>query len=98
MNKRKDNKMKSIFEKLQDYFNNTSDEQIAKDWNSTSEFDNINSPTIEEFIEHSSCFFMLEPSPPNLELESFVNNIKNPNFTSDFFLTKTYGKSKLFNR
>ena len=90
--------MKSMFEKLQDYFNNTSEEQIAKDWNSTSEYDEINSPTVEEFIEHSSCFFMLENNPPDLKQESFVNNIKNPNFTSDFFLTNTYGKSKLFNR
>jgi hypothetical protein len=90
--------MKSIFEKLQDYFNNTSDEQVAKDWSSTSGSDNISSPTIEGFIAHTSCFFELENNPPDLDHESFVNNIKNPNFTSDFFLTKTYGKSKLFNR
>lgn len=83
--------MKSIFEKLQNYFNNTSGEQIAKDWESTSEFDNINSPTIEEFIEHSNYFIELEQCPPDLIQESFVNNIKNPNFTSDFFLTKNYG-------
>ncbi|WP_424495375.1 hypothetical protein [Salinimicrobium sp. GXAS 041] len=90
--------MKSMFEKLQDYFNTTSREQIEKDWESTSKFDEVNGPSVEEFIECSSYFFELEKEKPDLNQESFVNNIKNPNFTSDFFLTSTYGKSKLFNR
>lgn len=90
--------MKSIFEKLQDYFNNNSEAHIKKGWETTYEYDKINSPTVEDFIESYNYFYAVECKPPNLEQESFVNNIKNPNFTSDFFLNKTYGKSKLFNR
>lgn len=79
--------MKSIFEKLQDYFNTTSNEQIEKDWNSTSKFDEVSGPSVEEFIESSNYFFELDREKPDLSQESFVNNLKNPNFTSDFLLT-----------
>lgn len=33
---------------LIEYFKNTSREQVLKDWESTREFDNVKSPTIEE--------------------------------------------------
>ncbi len=42
--------MNSIFEKLQDYFNNTSRDEIEKAWEATSKFDDVNSPTVEVFI------------------------------------------------
>ena len=90
--------MKSVFEKLQDYFNNTSQEQIKKDWYSLSKYDKINSPTVGEFIDESNYFFKLEYEIQDLTQKNFVNNIKNPKLTSDFFLNKTYGKSKLLNR
>ncbi|MFB3306813.1 hypothetical protein, partial [Pseudomonas sp. AMR01] len=90
--------MKSMFEKLQDYFNNTSREQVVKDWELSSKYDEVISPNVEEFIECSRYFFELEKEIPDLNQESFVNNIKNPNFSSDFFLNNTYGKSKFLDR
>lgn len=42
----------TIAEKLKHYLDNTSEEQIKKDWEATAIFDNINSPTIEEFIKN----------------------------------------------
>lgn len=76
--------MNSIFEKLQDYFNNTSRDEIEKAWEATSKFDDVNSPTVEVFIDSSSCFFSIEHELPDLNKENFVNNFKSPNFTSDF--------------
>ena len=77
--------MKNLYEKLQDYFNNTTSEQIKADWDSTSKYDEIQSPTVDEFVENTEYFHMLEHEPPDLLQESFFNNIKNPKFTSDFF-------------
>jgi len=88
--------MKSIFEKLQDYFNNTAEEKIKSDWSLTSKLDEINSPSIENFIDNCNYFIKLEDSPPDLGQNNFVNNFKNPNFTSDFFLSLIYGKSEFF--
>ena len=42
--------MKTILENLKEYFDNTSEEQIAKDWKKTAKYDNVNSPTIEQFM------------------------------------------------
>lgn len=42
--------MKSISDRLKEYFDITSEEQIKKDWDKTKSFDNANSPTIDEFL------------------------------------------------
>lgn len=77
-------KMNSIIEKLQYYFKNTSREEIEATWNATSIYNDVNSPTVEVFIDSASCFFPLENDPPDLNKENFVNNLESPNFTSDF--------------
>lgn len=42
--------MKTISEKLKHYFDTTSEEQIKKDWEKTKSFDDVISPTINEFL------------------------------------------------
>ena len=41
---------KTILEKLKEYFDNTSEEQIKKDWDKSAKYDEVNSPTIEQFM------------------------------------------------
>ena len=63
--------MNSIFEKLQDYFNNTSRDEIEKAWEATSIFDDVNSPTVEVFIDSSSCFFSIETRTTRFKQRKF---------------------------
>jgi len=88
----------SIFEKLQNYFNNTNREEIERVWEETSVYNDVDSPTVEVFIESSGCFFNIKKSPPEISHQNFVNKIESPNFTSDFLFEQNYGKSKFFNR
>ena len=79
--------MKNIFEKIQDYFNNTSEEQILKDWKSTENCDNVKSPTIDEFIEKTNYYYTLDDPLEHIEYinqNNLYKTIKNPNFDSDF--------------
>ena len=47
----------SMVDKLKDYFNNTTEEQIQKDWDKTCEqTKGINSPTVAEFLEAQKQF------------------------------------------
>ena len=39
-----------LVEKLREYFNQNTDEQIKKDWEKSKEFDEIK-PTVEDFID-----------------------------------------------
>jgi hypothetical protein len=41
-----------MVEKLKEYFRNTSDEQIQKDWEKSAHLDDVESPTIAEFLNH----------------------------------------------
>lgn len=40
-----------ILQKLEDYFNNTSKEQLEKDWEEIKQYQNIG-PTIDEYFEY----------------------------------------------
>ena len=42
---------KTVTESLKEYFKNTPKEQVIKDWESVSEFDNVNSPKVSELFE-----------------------------------------------
>ena len=42
--------MKTLLEKLKEYFDTTSEEQIKKDWEETKSLDDVDSPTIDEFL------------------------------------------------
>lgn len=44
-------KPKTVSESLKEYFRNTPREQVVKDWESVSEFDNVNSPKVSELFE-----------------------------------------------
>lgn len=44
-------KQKTVSESLKEYFKNTPKEQVIKDWESVSEFDNVNSPKVSELFE-----------------------------------------------
>lgn len=82
--------MKSIVERLKSYFDSTSNEEIQRTWDSTEEFDYINSPSVKVFLDSASCINNtdLTPPPEEFEIENFINNLKSPNFTSDFFYSK----------
>lgn len=77
--------METILDSLEKYFENTSLKQVKEDWKKTEKYDLIDSPSAESFILESKKLMdvgKLENLPP----ESFINNFKNPNFSSDFFL------------
>lgn len=42
--------MSSLLEQIQDYFKNTSKEQIEKDWEEIKSWNNIG-PTVDEYLE-----------------------------------------------
>ena len=53
----KPNEEPNLMDRLKDYFNNTSKEQIQKDWeDSNKQTEGINSPTVDEFIKAQSQF------------------------------------------
>ncbi len=46
--------MKSVFENLKKYFRNNSEKQIMEDWLESKKYDEINSPTINEFNKQNT--------------------------------------------
>lgn len=42
-----------LYDKLKKYFDETPKEQVLKDWGETEIYDNVNSPTVEQFLLHS---------------------------------------------
>jgi len=46
-------KKNKIIKRLKKYFKENSDEQIKKDWDSTRDYDNIDSPTVKDFLKNN---------------------------------------------
>lgn len=86
--------MGTILQRLKKYFKDTSLEQIKKDWDKTEEYDQIDSPSVESFIFQTEKLIDIGKQKGNLPPESFIDNFKNPNFSSDFFLTNNTIKWK----
>jgi hypothetical protein len=42
-----------LYDKLKKYFDETPKEQVLKDWEETEIYDNVDSPTVEQFLLHS---------------------------------------------
>lgn len=77
--------MASLLQKLKAYFEEHSFEEIQKAWEETASYDEIDSPSVEEFITTSKELMEIDNQQRNFPKESFINNFKNPNFGSDFF-------------
>ncbi|MCT3721324.1 hypothetical protein [Elizabethkingia anophelis] len=77
--------MKTIFENLKSYFQNTSKDQIERDWADTEKYDNVG-PEIGEFIRQSIFFYEVEKRNTYWEFSCQHEIIENPKFASDFFL------------
>lgn len=43
-----------LYDKLKKYFDETPKEQVVKDWEETKIYDNVNSPTVEQFLLHAT--------------------------------------------
>jgi hypothetical protein len=80
--------METILDRLKVYFDNTPDEKIELDWAKTKKYDEVNSPTVEEFLRASRQLIDVGKLKNNLPTENLINNFENPNFSSDFFLLK----------
>lgn len=78
--------MKTIYEKLLEYFETSESSKVQEDWESVSMYDKAESPNVEDFVQNSVYFSGLAQYPPDFEEQNFVNILENPNFTSDFFL------------
>lgn len=75
--------MGKLVDGLLAYLANTSEEQFAKDWAELEKYNEIG-PEINSFIEQSKELDKLRID--NLITEvTLINNIKNPDFTPDFF-------------
>lgn len=104
--------MKNLYDKLKEYFekNRNNPEQIKKDWDSTKDVDNIDSPKIEEFMKKDERGNYIHP-PHFIEnyigfdyaisilqsrLKTIVTNYHNPagNETSDLFKIRTQSLEK----
>lgn len=42
--------MKTIEEKLEEYFKKTSEDKICEDWESTKKYNDVNSPSVNDFL------------------------------------------------
>lgn len=49
--------MDTILDKLKEYFQNTSQEKVIRDWKRTEHYDQIDSPSVETFILESKQLF-----------------------------------------
>lgn len=76
--------MSTILEKIQNYFQNNSLEQIQKDWAELDKFNDIG-PTVSEFLKQQDTY-LLEQHKFKYEIILPIGITKNPKFTSDFFL------------
>lgn len=77
--------MKTNFELLKDYFNNTSRELLLKEWEETKEFDKVG-PSAKRFMHLTEKFYRAKnlKSPWTNKKKQSLNN---PEYcTSDFFL------------
>jgi hypothetical protein len=77
--------MNNILEDLKKYFQDTPQEQIMKEWTETEMYDKVG-PSIEEFLIKTKLYFKLEDEDLVFKETNTSNNIKNPNYTSGFFL------------
>jgi hypothetical protein len=77
--------MKTILDRLKEYFENTSSEQVKEDWKKTEKYDQVNSPPVGSFFQESKRLIDVGKLDENLPSQSFINNFKNPSFSSDFF-------------
>ncbi|TDD78408.1 hypothetical protein [Flavobacterium caseinilyticum] len=77
--------MNNILEDLKKYFQDTPQEQIMKDWAETEKFDKVG-PSIEEFLTKTKLYFKLEEEKLLLSQPNFLDNIKNPKYSSGFSL------------
>ena len=82
--------MSKLTDSIKEYFDNNSDEQIRKDWNDLAEYDEINSPTIDELYDiYKSDTNLLENlsfailNAETGELEVLENNSHNPIFNGN---------------
>ncbi|MDY3363670.1 hypothetical protein JSO61_006985 [Riemerella anatipestifer] len=77
--------MKTVLEALKSYFQNTSVEQISKDWAETEKYDAVG-PKIDEFLYQSRVFYETENQISHWEFSCKNEILENPKFASDFFL------------
>lgn len=80
--------MDTILDRLKNYFENTSTEQVKEDWKETEKYDQVDSPAVEAFFRESKRLIDVGKVEENLPSQNFISNFENPNFNSDFFLLK----------
>jgi hypothetical protein len=83
--------MNSIIEQLKSYLDNTSEEQLLRDWAELDEFSNVG-PDVDEYLEFIEKVNQIEPirSKWKSHIEQSIQN-ESPGFPSGFFyLTPSY--------
>lgn len=73
--------MNTVLEKLKQYFENKTQEEVLQDWNSLNHFDNIG-PTVEDIIKVWSQEYNFTIPEEN----THFNYNHNPKKPSDFFI------------
>lgn len=81
--------MSTILENLVKYFQNNSRTEIEKDWADSEKYDQIG-PKVGDFLEQSKLFYVTEPQNSYWEFNCSNSIIKNPKFSSDFFILALY--------
>lgn len=77
----------SLSEYLKDYLETTPRKEIITAWRLSEKYDEVNSPSIEEFFTFSKNYFKIENKPLKQSLkDNFISNTTNPNFEFGFFL------------
>lgn len=75
--------MKNVLEELKNYLNNTPNQQVLKDWESTEKYDEVGIP-VDDFLQKTTYYYKLQNGSINIECDNLYDNIQNPKFTSDF--------------
>lgn len=77
--------MRTILDRLKQYYENNSQEQIEKDWAESEEYDQIG-PLVDEFIKQTKIFYEFHMRDSYWEFSNSNNILHNPKFTSDYFV------------
>lgn len=78
-------KAANIYEELKNYFENTPQDQILKDWKETEDWDKVG-PTVEEFFYFTQQCDNLKLGIPLINGNVIKKSNISPEFTSGFFL------------
>ncbi len=77
--------MNKLIDILKKYFENTPESKIKAEWGKYAEYDQVG-PKIDDFLFHLNLLHQTQKEPDYWFIKTKNENLKNPKFSSDFFI------------